>query len=1065
MFKPREKLPPLLHQTSLGASGTQSSKQIVPVEEEDAPSRIEENGEGEAGEKIEERVDDRSRKVTHAPEHLRDSIEEKSSKKVKQVPFLERARSMTNLNEGAQGPNGQSNPLVHARGRAQTGVSKGGQPLFTPTSPTPSPKRTTAISSSSDYSFLPKGFKGMSFREKIETVIGRIKPRVWLYICFLVIELMMLGTALGGLAAVNYAAVETFKDVALDGLGSVTAGYTRKIDLFRTGLVALQYAPDVQTILQYGDGISIDQTVTDVLKNFQDVYQVEFATVLDSQMRIVASPNNPRNGVVFNPEGILTAAGENKGVPVWTSAFLTYDELMAEGSPVYRDRLSELQLAAEDQHPYDTRGRSVIRWAALPVYKIDMVNWTVFPNDPYIGYILLGDIVNGKARATSLIANALQHSVGLHVRANTTIASVPGEWQFIAGTSLVTVSQSTAKNKTVSSMLVPGFCPSNIMSNRDWHMDRINARYQADHVRDGNAYIALQPWMGNNQLDSISEVTAVTDGGPRLMLERSVVPEHDSYGTIVVHIVLIVLLDIAVLFTATCLFLSPLELMGKRVKAGGSVDVAFMARLLSRRKYLFVIGAMCLLSLLVGYRVRSIAHDVLINIIYDKSALEPGNMLVAWTTDIDAANDAMAVLAKEKKMLQLLQDPTNTAYLEYSTLRMQRLLLVLQMEFAQLLDANGTIIISGSNGNRAGDYFNPGNVVSDSLSTGNGHTRVALVTWEMLQAEMSPIWNDKLKWATTPNSTLHPSITGKEGILRWMAKPVWATGEPATLETPPDGLLLIGDLVDGKTKMSERTNEVLGSGYSALYHLNLKGEYQIAHSAFTEKNGSFTMDIPLPETSWLDSLRDNTRWREDATVHAHTRATIRGKSLVISARCIEPNKIYTAVGEKIDYTEWDGVTGGCRGFLIHGLPWEQVGFHLTPGFVVTWVFFGVCVLKLFAMAITINTSYTPFRKIVVRNQFVRQHVQKNALARVSRLTRISARLSRMSRISAISRQPSSMGGASRRPSYMPSSPVSGASRRPSNMGAGSPQSRRPSNMPSSAPGSPVSAGRKSVLPR
>jgi hypothetical protein len=77
------------------------------------------------------------------------------------------------------------------------------------------------------------------------------------------------------------------------------------------------------------------------------------------------------------------------------------------------------------------------------------------------------------------------------------------------------------------------------------------------------------------------------------------------------------------------------------------------------------------------------------------------------------------------------------------------------------------------------------------LATYYAHS--SLVAYSELQKFNAPVWNDKFA-AATPNSTLHPSVTGAESLIRWMGVPLFINSSSTT----PDGVYITGDLVNGK---------------------------------------------------------------------------------------------------------------------------------------------------------------------------------------------------------------------------------------------------------------------------
>jgi hypothetical protein len=112
-------------------------------------------------------------------------------------------------------------------------------------------------------------------------------------------------------------------------------------------------------------------------------------------MQILATANAQSRIVeVFDPEGIVTAAAAARGEPVWTYGTLSYADLMREAPPLFRDRASDTDQAESDNHPYETKQESVIKWTALAVLAVNTTTWDDPASDaPIIGYLLVGGTV------------------------------------------------------------------------------------------------------------------------------------------------------------------------------------------------------------------------------------------------------------------------------------------------------------------------------------------------------------------------------------------------------------------------------------------------------------------------------------------------------------------------------------------------------------------------------------------------------------------------------------------------------------------------------------------------
>jgi hypothetical protein len=137
------------------------------------------------------------------------------------------------------------------------------------------------------------------------------------------------------------------------------------------------------------------------------------------------------------------------------------------------------------------------------------------------------------------------------------------------------------------------------------------------------------------------------------------------------------------------------------------------------------------------------------------------------------------------------------------------------------------------------------------------------------------------------------------------------------------------------TRIAERTNMMLGYGYTAIYIYNTTQQYQLIDSVRRLSNNSFAVDDTLASTAFLDKLRTSKTWLLDDHETVTTDQTIKGVRYVVSARCINKNAMYDLTGTEIDPIGYDGQpTTDCFGFLVQSLPWSKVKHVLAPGY--TW---------------------------------------------------------------------------------------------------------------------------------
>uniref|UniRef100_A0A0G4F367 Uncharacterized protein n=1 Tax=Chromera velia CCMP2878 TaxID=1169474 RepID=A0A0G4F367_9ALVE len=133
-----------------------------------------------------------------------------------------------------------------------------------------------------------------------------------------------------------------------------------------------------------------------------------------------------------------------------------------------------------------------------------------------------------------------------------------------------------------------------------------------------------------------------------------------------------------------------------------------------------------------------------------------------------------------------------------------------KIEYATLLDANGMIVVN-ANSNRTGELWDPAGLVTimrNHWSLGQIKT-TEILAFTDVRRENPPIHRERDQEAD-PSPPLHPWDTGTDPLVRWMLTPIVSSGSLL-------GILVAGDIVDGKAAIPERVVNALGSGYAAVY--------------------------------------------------------------------------------------------------------------------------------------------------------------------------------------------------------------------------------------------------------
>jgi hypothetical protein len=119
-----------------------------------------------------------------------------------------------------------------------------------------------------------------------------------------------------------------------------------------------------------------------------------------------------------------------------------------------------------------------------------------------------------------------------------------------------------------------------------------------------------------------------------------------------------------------------------------------------------------------------------------------------------------------------------------------------------------------------------------------------------------------------------------------------------------------------------------------VYYLNSTGAYVLASSVLKLQNGSLEVDVPLPSTNWLETLRNNQEWLIDVSASATHTMGLRHVRYVMSARCMSVNEFVNSDGFNPSAQSYNGTElTQCPVFLVQGMPWSTVQAVLRPGFV------------------------------------------------------------------------------------------------------------------------------------
>jgi hypothetical protein len=186
-----------------------------------------------------------------------------------------------------------------------------------------------------------------------------------------------------------------------------------------------------------------------------------------------------------------------------------------------------------------------------------------------------------------------------------------------------------------------------------------------------------------------------------------------------------------------------------------------------------------------------------------------------------------------------------------------------QIEYCTLV-ANDTTIIAGANNDRRGEIFDPSGIVSAVLANPRRTIVVTTISRQEFLKEGSPRWlNSNIYPSNYLNSTLHPySSTFSDSdliVIRFCATPVYEVLGPFINTATPDGVLVYGDIVNGKAQLNEIVLQTFGEGYAGTVYFNgSTNSLQMLSSVFKSGNQySYDYQSNFISNALKDALPNN----------------------------------------------------------------------------------------------------------------------------------------------------------------------------------------------------------------
>jgi hypothetical protein len=637
------------------------------------------------------------------------------------------------------------------------------------------------------------------------------------------------------------------------------------------GMQTLSHLSQTEFLLQ--SGLQANPNITtqfQVLLGEQAVTRrLHFLTLVNTDGTILMGANNNRSGEYWNPAGVITTL-ENTGAPyVMTTSVLSLSELNQEHPPEYFD--GALSYKAK-QHMRRAGTDGLVQYIAVPVKS----------NGTLVGYFIGGHIISGD---TILLEN----SVSL----------------FGSGFGAVLFPSNNGTPTEAMQLLIKGglnYFEDDLSTSAK--QDIINKAFSDSGVhtsyvtiRDVNHVIAYQR-TPNTQIGSANytadQTPAICIVGHPLDAVNNVFQEVISITLAFVTACLIV--DVIGTMVSIRLFIDPLERLQQYVKLKVYKKYEALLKEISlNQRYMLRVVIFSLLSvvfliLMITYNTKSLTKVFQLE---SQASVELKLLEYSYTLGPVRNSLGQSVLVDDDLFQNYLDNSGDSSLYSQVVSELVSEMNSRKLEYATLVGSDSRIL-AGANANRTGQYFDPSGVVSDVLS----NARRLVVTTEMTNAEfrmegakrwLKPYAQTSLEGVL--QSKLHPYANNNTVLVRWSASPVFATSN--TNKSRPDGVLLYGDIINGKISFNELIVSEFDDGYAATFLYNSTTGQFVLLSSVRQTDGGLVIDEQIPET--VQALKGAISSRSLSVVEG----TYAGEPFEMAGDAFETSTFYACTNEQV----------------------------------------------------------------------------------------------------------------------------------------------------------------------
>eukprot|EP00968_Pinguiococcus_pyrenoidosus_P013696 scaffold1239_cov175-Pinguiococcus_pyrenoidosus.AAC.28 len=751
----------------------------------------------------------------------------------------------------------------------------------------------------------------------------------------------------------NSQLLELYAGDAESQLRFLDSTYILKPSLMLVGYLALSINSFVQqflslpTELQANSNTPLYASVKTALDYELEVRQLEFSMLLNATGHIVASANTERQleatgssrfGEFFNPGGLVERAIARASIPryqIHKSLILPVEDVRVERPPTFRERELEF-LPTGPFHWTDVDTDVVLR--------IVLTNVNNPADGSLLGILVAGDVLNGKIPVAYDVVNAMGRQAGF------------------AG---VYALDRQKKNWLPASLYRRIF--TDLLTGDDTDIDDaafgpvtdrfLDDAYRIDATADQEGSVGMKD---NNMLLAGRRVPPTIETTPTginynfddqsdAVLIRGIdLTAFDIFDEVLflalLGIGVVVAADLVSLLVALNYLIEPLEKLMSALRRKIPVTLDDVEKVNVGPTWVLLMILMNLPGVIVVALIIVWNAQALDDALISSAESRVGAYTLTHNLKIDQMSLNGGGDANQAAIQGLLADPNNPQFRAITTQIMKVEQNINFMEFATVLDADGLVLLS-PNADRRGERLDPFGIVNRTLETGNRQVWTRRITYDDFAAEDPPIF---LQRNDAPPSALSMNNTRENGIARWVTTLVDSDSDGR-----PEGILLFGDVVNGKTAITERNLRVTGGkGYDAIYMKDYDGRWILCSSVLRYTSSDrIRVDVEFPYKSMLQDALDA------ETEPVSRLGSLEDLNFIFAAQAIPINfQVSSDSGEKFD------VESEVFVVAINGIPTTEADEIKRD----TLLFgIGNLIIQVITSIIGIHLAFDPVRKSII----------------------------------------------------------------------------------------------------